>query len=56
MTKQRDPNSGRSKRRAARNFVATRHEKRAKKRLNSALGAYNPNDSSSVQPGSMKYW
>lgn len=56
MTKSRDPNSGRSKRRAARNFTASRPERRAKKRLNSALGAYNPNDSASKQPGAMKYW
>lgn len=56
MTKQKDPNSRRSKKRAARDFTASRPERRAKKRLNSALGAYNPNDPSSKQPGSMRYW
>jgi len=30
--------------------------RRAKKRLASATGAYNPNDPGSNQPGAMKYW
>lgn len=56
MTKQRDPNSKRSKKRSNREFTASRPVRRALKRLASATGAYKPGDSSSVQPGAMKYW
>jgi len=56
MTKSRDLNSKRSKKRAARNFVASRCNRRATKRLKSAMGAYNPNESGSNQPGAMKRW
>ena len=56
MTKSRDPNSKRSKRRADRDFKGSRHERRAEKRLNSAMGAYDPNDSGSNKPGAFKYW
>lgn len=56
MTLSRDPNSKRSKKRAERNFTASRSNRRAMKRLNSAMGAYNPNESGSNQPGAMKRW
>lgn len=56
MTKSRDPNSKRSQRREERDFTASRPVRRAKKRLNSSLGAYNPNDPGSNQPGAMRYW
>lgn len=56
MTKSRDPNSKRSLKRSNRNFTNSRPVRRALKRLNSAKGAYNPNEPSSNQPGSMKYW
>ena len=56
MTKQADPNSKRSLKRKARNFIASRPNRRATKRLNSALGAYKSGDSGSNQPGAQKYW
>lgn len=56
MTKSKDPNSKRSKKRAARNFTISRCNRRAAKRLNSAMGAYYPGESSSRQPGAKKYW
>ena len=56
MTKERDVNSKRSKRRDAREFTASRPVRRAKRRLFSATGVYSPSDPSLRQPGSMKYW
>ena len=56
MTKSRDLNSKRSKKREARNFIASRCNRRANKRLKSAMGAYDPSEPSSNQPGAMKRW
>jgi len=56
MTKQRDPNSKRSQKRASRSFTMSRCNRRAQKRLNSAMGAYNPSDVSCKKPGALKRW
>lgn len=56
MTKQKDPNSNRSQKRAKRNFQGSRPERRAKQRLNYALGAHVPGNPAYTQPGKMKCW
>lgn len=56
MTKQKDPNSKRSKKRANRNFTASRPERRAVDRLNRAMCIYDPSDPGYTKPGSMKCW
>lgn len=56
MTKGPEQNSKRSQKRRARGFVASRCNRRATKRLNSALGVYKSGDASLTQPGSIKHW
>lgn len=52
----KNPDSKRSKKRAARNFTMSRPNRRAQRRLNSALGAYVPSDVSCKKPGALKRW
>lgn len=56
MTKQKDPNSKRSQKRADRNFTASRPERRAIRRLNYAMGSYDASNSAYTQPGAIKHW
>jgi hypothetical protein len=56
MTKSRDPNSNRSHKRAKRNFTASRPERRAERRLNAALGAYDVSNAAYTKPGAIKHW
>lgn len=56
MTKSADPNSKRSRKRTNRSFVMSRPNRRALRRLNWALGAHNPSDPGSNEPGALKKW
>lgn len=56
MTKQKDPNSKRSQRRANRNFIASRPERRAERRLSIAINGSRPGDASFTKPGAQKHW
>lgn len=55
MTKQRDPNSKRSQRRANRNFTSSRPERRAQGRLNVALNGFK-GTAGETKPGAQKHW
>lgn len=55
MTKQKDPRSNRSQKRAARNFTASRPERRAAKRLSIALNGYKAT-AAETKPGALKHW
>jgi len=56
--KSKDPSSKRSKRRANRNFTASRPERRAERRLNSAMGAFQAGngDMGYRKPGAVRHW
>jgi hypothetical protein len=62
MTKQKDPNSKRSQKRANRNFTMSRPERRAERRLSIALNgqriALNSQgiDPGYRKPGAQKHW
>jgi hypothetical protein len=55
MTKQKDPNSKRSQRRANRKFTMSRPERRAERRLSIALNGYG-SGTSYTKPGAIKHW
>jgi hypothetical protein len=55
MTKPRDPNSNRSKRRANRNFTASRPERRSADRLNRAINGFK-GTAGERKPGAQKHW
>lgn len=55
MTKQKDPNSKRSKKRASRDFTASRPERRAQNRLNVALNGFK-GTIGETRPGARKHW
>lgn len=55
MTKQKDPNSKRSQRRANRNFTMSRPERRAERRLSIATNGYR-GTASERKPGAQKHW
>lgn len=55
MTKQKDPNSKRSQRRANRNFTMSRPERRAERRLSIALNGQGSGPSYR-KPGAQKHW
>lgn len=55
MTKQKDPNSKRSQKRANRNFTKSRPERRAERRLSIALNGQGSGPSYTT-PGAKKYW
>lgn len=55
MTKQKDPNSKRSQRRADRNFTASRSERRSADRLNRATNGYK-GTAGETKPGAQKHW
>lgn len=56
MTKNNDPTSLRSQRRKNRNFTGSRPERRALRRLDSALAGYDGSDPSYTKPGKLKHW
>lgn len=63
MTKNKDPNSNRSQKRAKRNFTASRPERRAERRLVYATASYedacrvDKNGSKPYTlPGAIKHW
>jgi len=56
MTKSRDPNSKRSKKREARDFAPSRPVRRALRRLAYATASYKPSDPGMRCPGSLKHW
>ena len=55
MTRQEDPNSQRSKRRANRNFTGSRPQRRAERRLSIAINGYKAT-SGETKPGAQKPW
>lgn len=55
MTKQKDPNSKRSQKRANRNFLGSRPQRRAERRLSIAINGYKAT-SSETKPGAQKHW